>query len=531
MSTRSVFKAAGLIMLVMVASRLIGFVRDVIIYTQIGQNRLTDAYNAAFSIPDFLYMLLVGGALSSSFIPVFSKYISTNNEEEGWQVANIVLNLAMILMLVGIGIGYLFTEELIVLLVPGFNESSLELTVTMTRIMFWQAFFMALNGVTFGILNAYKIFFVPSLGTILYNLAIIVVGVTLAPIFALKWGPNYGIAAFAVGVVIGAFLNFAIQIPDLRRIGYRYRFIIDLKHPGLRRIVGLMIPILIGLSIGQVNLFINQNIASHLPEGVVSALRTGQRLMQVPIGVFGIAIAMTIFPTLTEQVAKKQMDDFKRTANLGIRSVVFISLPAAAGLIAISVPLIRALFEYEAGQFTHRDTLVTSASLIFYSIGLFSQSGIQVLNRVFYAVQDTISPVVVGAVSIVINIIGSITLIKFIEYGGGGIALAYSLAGIVNFILLLWWLRKKIGNFGGKVIALSFFQSLFASIVMGGAVYYTALFIEQILDISLKINQVLQVGVSIAFGAAIYAAIAALLKMEEANMILSILRRRLRRSR
>ena len=531
MSNRSVFKAAGLIMIVMIASRLIGFVRDVIIYTQIGQNRLTDAYNAAFSIPDFLYMLLVGGALSSAFIPVFSKYISTNNEEEGWHVANIVLNLAMILMLVGIIIGTIFTKDLIILLVPGFNADSLELTVNMTRIMFWQAFFMALNGVTFGILNAYKIFFVPSLGTVLYNLSIIIIGVIFAPIFVQKWGPNYGIAAFAVGVVIGAFFNFAIQIPDLRRIGFRYKFVIDLKHPGLKKIIGLMIPILIGLSIGQINLFINQNIASHLPAGVVSALRTGQRLMQVPIGVFGIAIAMTIFPTLTEQVAKNQIDQFKRTANLGLRSVVFISLPAAAGLIALSIPIIRALFEYKHGLFTHKDSLVTSASLIFYSIGLFSQSGIQVLNRVFYALHDTISPVTVGAISIIINIIGSLTLIKYLPYGGGGIALAYSIAGIINYALLLWWLRRKIGKFGGGILAWSFMQSLFASIIMGFVVYYSAYFIGQVLDISIKANQIIQVGASIALGAVVYAGIAMLLKMEEANMISSILRKRFNKTR
>lgn len=524
MSRKSLAKAAGLIMIVMVLSRIIGFVRDVIIYSQFGQNRITDAYNAAFSIPDFLYMLLVGGALSSAFIPVFSKYINTGKEEEGWEVANIVLNLAMILMVFGIIIGFIFTKPLITLLVPGFDAASLTLTVLLTRIMFFQAFFMVLNGVTFGILNAYKIFFVPSLGTILYNLAIIIVGITWAPTFAAMWGKEYGIVAFAIGVVVGAFLNFAIQIPDLRRIGYRYRFIINLKHPGFKIIIGLMVPILIGLSIGQINLFINQNIASNLPAGVVAALRTAQRLMQLPIGVFAIAIAMTIFPTLTELVAKNQMTDFKRTANLGIRSVIFITLPASAGLIALSVPVVRVLFEQ--GAFTHTDTLVTAAGLVFYSLGIFAQSGVQVLNRVFYAIQDTVSPVVVGVFSIVINIVGSLTLIKYLSYGGGGIALAYSLAGIFNLVVLLWWLRFKIGNIGGKILTVSFLQSLFGSVIMGTAVYYTTTFYEQVFDISNKLHQVIQVGLGVFIGAAVYALIAFVLKMEEAEMVKAILKRK-----
>ncbi|MDS1030183.1 murein biosynthesis integral membrane protein MurJ [Bacillota bacterium LX-D] len=519
MSGKSVFKAAGIIMVIMVASRVIGFVRDVIIYSQFGQNRITDAYNAAFSIPDVLYMLLVGGALSSAFIPVFSKYISTKQEKEGWEVANIVLNLVMILMLIGIGVGYIYTRPLILLLVPGFNQEALELTVKLTRIMFWQAFFMAINGVTFGILNAYKIFIIPTLGTILYNLAIIVVG--------LIWSPKYGIAAFSVGVVIGAFLNFAIQIPDLRRIGYRYRFILKLNHPGLKNILGLMLPILIGLSIGQVNLFINQNLASALPAGIVAALHTGQRLMQVPIGIFAIAIAMTIFPTLTEQSANHKMAEFKQTANLGIRSVIFITLPAAAGLIALSVPTIRLLFEQ--GKFTHADTLVTSVALNFYSIGIFAQSALQVLNRIFYALQDTISPVVIGAFSIIINIAGSIILIRYL--GHGGIALAYSSAGIFNLVLLLWWLKRKLGKIDGKRIILSFLQSLTASCLMGAAVYYTALAMDQILDMSIKLNQLVQVTLSILVGAAVYAVIAAILKNEETQMVLGVLKRKFKKGK
>ena len=221
-----IVRAAGIIMVAMVLSRIIGYVRDMVIYFRFGQNNLTDAYNAAFSIPDFLYYLLVGGALSSAFIPVFSGYIATNKEEDGWHVASTIFNIIMILMVCGIGLGMVFAPALRIL-VPGFTPENIALTVTMTRIMFIQAFFMALNGITMGILNSYHHFLAPAVGSVLYNLGIITVGLLLSPYL--------GITGFAVGVVTGAALNFAVQVPVLLKIGLRYRPVLDLNHPGVKK--------------------------------------------------------------------------------------------------------------------------------------------------------------------------------------------------------------------------------------------------------------------------------------------------------
>ncbi|GAW93457.1 murein biosynthesis integral membrane protein MurJ [Calderihabitans maritimus] len=517
MEGQRVAKAAGLIMISMVVSRILGYLRDVVIYAQFGQNRITDAYNAAFSVPDFLYMLLVGGALSSSFIPVFSSYIATEREKEAWEMASIVFNVIMVLMVVGISLGLIYTPKLIYLLVPGFNPASLELTVMLTRIMFAQAFFMALSGMSMGILNSYKHFFAPALGSVLYNLAIIAVGLLLSPLL--------GIAGFSVGVVVGAMLNFGVQLPVLIRMGLRYRFSFNLTHPGVRKLGSLMLPVLIGLSVTQFNLFVNQNLASTLAPGIVAALRTAQRLMQLPIGVFAIAVAVAVFPTLTSQAARKEREQFKHTMSLGIRSVIFLTVPAAAGLISLRVPIVRLLFEQ--GKFTPQATQATAYALLFYSLGLFAYSAIQVLNRVFYALHDTRTPVTGGVLTILLNIYLNFVLIK--KLGHGGLALAYSVAGIFNMMLLLFILKRKLGGINGYQMLFSFVKSLFAASVMGLCSYVVASYIEQVTDISLKINQALQVFAAAGAGMIVYILLALIFRMEEATMVMGILKRRFSR--
>ena len=512
-----VVRAAGLLMLTMVVSRILGYVRDVVIYTRFGQNSLTDAYNAAFSIPDFLYILLVGGALSSAFIPVFSQYIATNKSDEGWRVVSILFNTIITLMLVGITLGLIFTPQLVYLLVPKFSPEAMELTVKLTRIMFAQAFFMALNGISMGILNSYKHFTSPALGSVLYNLVIIVVGLILS----FRWG----IMGFSIGVVVGAMVNFAVQIPALLRVGWHYEWCFDLSHPGVRRIIELMLPVLIGLSVTQFNLFVSQNLASGLPEGMISALRIAQRLMQVPLGVFGVAIAVAVFPTLCEQAARSKKADFMRTMSLGLRTVVFITLPAAVGLIALRVPIIQALFEQ--GNFDYHNTLATAEALLFYSIGLFGYSAIQILNRVFYSIQDTRTPVTTGVITILLNIALSFLLIQYL--GHGGLALAYSIAGIFNMVALLGVLKWKLGKIGGHQIMSSFFHTLIAAVAMGLVVSFTVSGLQPLLPFLPKINQIILVLVGVSTGVLVYGGLSLAMRMEEPQLVLKLIRRRFSR--
>jgi putative peptidoglycan lipid II flippase len=501
----------------MVASRLLGYVREVLLYARFGQNNLTDAYQAAFSIPDFLYLLLVGGALSSAFIPVFAGYLATDREEEAWKVASTVFNFVILMMLVGIGLGLIYTPQLVRLLVPGFDAETMRLTVKLTRIMFAQAFFMALSGVAMGVLYSYRYFTATALSAVLYNLGIILVGWFLSPYL--------GITAFSLGVVVGAVAGFAVQVPPLLRYGVRYHFSLNLGHPGVRKIWRLMVPVLISLSVTQLNLFVNQNLASHLAEGLVAALRTAQRLMQLPIGTLGVALAVASFPNLTIQAAQGRYDDYRRTLSLGLRSLVFLLVPASLGLIALRVPIVRLLFEQ--GKFTPEDTLATAQALLFYSLGIVAYGCIQVLNRSFYALQDTTTPMVAGVAAIGLNIWLNVSLVG--PLGHGGLALAYSLAGGFNFVLLLLLLRRRLGRIGGRALATSGLKSLLAGTVAVLGAWVVAGHLEPYALLAGKLGQAQQVGAAIGLALLVFVLAAVAMRMEEVGQVWEVVKRRLGR--
>jgi len=506
-------------MTTMIISRVLGYVRDVVLYNMFGQNRLTDAYNAAFSIPDFLYSILVGGALSSAFIPVFSYYITRGEEDEAWTVASIVISWIMVLLCIGLVICYVFTPQLIGLLVPGFDAKSAALTVTLTRIMLIQVVFLSLCGVSMGILHSFKHFTTPAIGSVFYNLGIVLGGALLAGPIEAIW-PGYGIAAFSVGVVMGAIANFMVQAPVLYKKGIKFHFNLNYRHPGFKQLIYLMIPIFIGLSISQINLFVTQNLASNLSDGMIAALRMGQRFMQLPVGIFAIAIAMAVFPTLTSQAALNEVDEFKKTMSLGVRSVVFITLPSAVGLAVLREPIIRLMFEFKGGEFTAAATTAAGNALLFYSIGLVGYSVVHVLIRSFYALKDTRTSVIIGVVSIGINIVCSLLLIGPLQHRG--LALAYSIAGLSQALLLLYFLRRKIGHIDIKNIAVSFFKTAMVCAIMGIAAWEVCQLSTNLVDISSKFGQVAQLGSAMIVAIGIYFALTYAIKMEEARVVFSM---------
>ncbi len=516
-----VAKAAGILMLSTISSRIFGYVRDIIIGTKFGQGSMTDAYLAAFSIPDFLYYLLVGGAVSAAFIPVFSSYVATGRKDEGWRVASTIFNLVIPAMLIGtIGAAILAPAIVKNLLVPGFTQTYLDLTVTMTRIMLIQAFFMALNGISMGILNSYQRFLAPALASVMYNVAIIVFGVLLSPYL--------GIVGFAVGVAGGAIVQFLIQLMDLRKIGLVYQPVLDWRHPGVRRIVYLMIPVLLGFSMNQIGLFVQQNISSSLASGAITAVRWAQRIMQLPIGIFAITIAMAVFPTLTSHAARQEMRHFKDSFSLGLRTIFFITVPSAVGLALLGKPLIRLM--YQQGNFSAEHTQITAYTLSFFCLGLFAYGGVQLLNRVFYALQDTWKPVTVGASAMALNILLNFAFLG--PLGTGGLALAYSLAGIVNLGVLMVLLRRKIGRIDGQRMLTSFIKTLGISAAMGLAAYGVCWGMETYLvDVGTKIGQLIQVAAGLGTGVAVYVFLSLRMGMEEMDMVINVIGRRFRRKK
>ena len=517
----SVLYAAGMLTIMMTISRILGFVRDISVSSMFGISWQADAYTAAFTIPDLIYFALVGGGLSSAFIPVFSSYLATEQDEDAHVMASTILNIVAIASMVLIAIGMVFTPQLIDIMVEFKHENAAEataLTIVLTRLMFAQCFFMCLAGISQGILQCYKEFTVPALGAVVYNIAIIVIGILLAQ--------HIGIAGFTIGVVVGAALNLLLQIRSMRQYGFSYKLTLNLRHPGVKKFFLLFLPVVLGLSMNELNLLVSQRLASGLGGGVVYALKQAQRIMMLPVGIFAAAIGLSVFPTMTSHVARGEMKEYKQNLTMGLRTVIFITLPASVGLIALSHPVVRAM--YQQGAVTTVQIELVSVILVYYCIGVVGYGAQQILNRGFYAVQDTKSPVLINVFVLLFNIIISIILVGPFTYRG--LAMAYSLSGLLSMLVLGVALRFKIGQYGGKALAKSALQSIIASAVMGVAVYFVANGLEQILDLSSKLMQVLQVGIGITVGVVVYAAMAIVMRMEEAQQVLRIVKRKLRRS-
>jgi putative peptidoglycan lipid II flippase len=517
--TRQAAKAAGMISIMFLFSRILGFVRESLsgsLFTRFE----TDSFFAAFIIPDVMYYLLVGGALSAAFIPVFTEYLTKGEEEEGWKMASTFINLVFLFLAVLTILGVCFTRFIIPLEAPHFPANKISLLISLTKIMFPAVCFTALAGLVGGVLNSYRRFLGPALGPNIYNIGIIAGAALL--------GSRFGIKGMAIGVLVGAIGNFATQLFFLPKCGGRYyRFgYIDLKNPGFRRMLILWVPALIGLSADQVNIWATTAMASGLPEGGITAIRFASRLIQLPIGIFAAGISMAFFPLLSSLVTEKKMEHYKDTLSLSLRTIFFIMVPAGIGLIVLRYPIVKLLFERQ--KFTPQDTELTAYALLFYSLTIFAHAAILMLPRAFYALQDTRTPVVVSFIAVSSSIVFNWLFLKFTPLGVGGFALSFSIMGLVNMLLLMMVLRRKIGGMRGRNILNSFLKSTLASVVMGLGIF---IFIKLVSPITSHLSGHLEAAVLIVFGMTIggiiYFLLTWLLKMEELNMLLGQIRKKL----
>jgi putative peptidoglycan lipid II flippase len=496
-------------MFLIFVSRILGFVRLRAASEVFGRTWHTDAFNAAFVIPDLMYYLLVGGALSSAFIPVFTSYLAKGEEEEGWNLASSFLNLTFLALVAFSILGMVFSPQLAPFVAYSFTGEQRELLIYLMRIMFPAVFFTALSGLAVGVLNSYQRFIIPVMGPILYNIGIILGAYLL--------GPRIGIVGMAIGTVFGAIANFTLQLIQLRKWRSSYQLKIDLHHPGMRRIFSLMGPTVISLSVAQLNLIISQNLASGLAKGTITALGLANRLMQFPLGVFAMGISQVIFPTMTRQAAVGDWSALRHTFSRGLRSIFFITIPSAVGLLALGEPIIRLLFQ--AGAFGAEDTAATAYALLFYAPGLVALSGIQLLTRIYYSLQDTRTPVKVGIQGVVINTILSLGFLTFTNLEAGGLALAYSITNIVNMISYILRLRRKMGTVDGKRIVTCIAKAAAAASVMGIVVYQLADFIGSRVNLAAMTGRAVQVILPMGAGAVIYFLLTLLFRMEETRFV------------
>jgi len=504
-----VIKAAGIVGVGTLLSRILGLVRLQVIAYIFGYSAATDAFWLGFTIPNFFRLLLAEGALSTAFIPVFSEWLTKKGEEETRELVNNILNLLILFLLGVMGVGILFAQGYVPYLAIGFKQvpSQMELTVKLTQIMFPFLFFISLAALIMAFLNCKSHFAAPAFAPLFFSLAVIFSAFLLTP--------KYGIYSLAMGVVLGGAMQLLIQIPMLLRKGFRYYPILSLKHPGVRKITKLIGPAILGGITLQVNTIINRIFASTLTPGSISALLYAMRLIQFPLGVFAIALSTAIFPRLSSLAADNKVEELRETISLGARMVLLVLIPASIGLILIGRPLISLLFEH--GAFISRDTLMTSQALFYYSLGLLAMGEVMVLNRAFYSFQDVLTPVKVSLAVLALNILLNFLLISPLKHSG--LALATSLSMIFNVTILFFLLRKRLKRLEGKKILFSLIKVSFIAIVMGIAIHLLLNSIST-LEMSLLHFQITQVGLSLGAGIVIFFSLAHLLKLEELKILL-----------
>ncbi|MGC8782849.1 MAG: murein biosynthesis integral membrane protein MurJ [Armatimonadota bacterium] len=515
--THKVARAAAVMMAAIFISRVLGQLRDTAIAAWFGQNAYTDVYRAAFSIPDLLFFLIAGGALSSSFVPVFTEYLTRGQEEEAWKVFSIVATFMTLVVTGFVLIGEVFARQLVPLIAPGFQPWQLDMTATLTRIVLPAQICFFLGGLMMATLYVRGHFLVPALGPIIYNLGIIAGGWLL--------GGHLGVAGLSWGALAGAIAgNLLLQMAFLRRVGVRYRFSLHLKHPGVVRVGKLVLPVILGLSLPQVFVLINRAFASLLPPGAVSALDNANKQMQAPLGIFAQAISIAVFPTLSAQAARGDMEAFRRTLLQGLRALWFLTVPISVLMMVLSSDIVSILLQYK--KFTPYDTRVTAEALVFYCIGLFAFSSQAILNRAFYAVQDTVTPVVIGTLTTLVFVPLNWWLMAPLAHKG--LALAGSIAAILHVLWMLHALHRKVRIPVGQ-LWLPFTRLVLASVV-GGVVGYgvRVLLVAWLHGWGLhpKLVSLLAIVLVTATGGGVYLLIAKLLRAEEMGDALRALRRR-----
>lgn len=518
----TIAKSAGTVGIAVMMSRVLGLVREQVFAGLFGAGTSADAFVVAFRIPNLLRDLFAEGALSTAFVTVFSDYDQNKSKLQTWQLASNVLVFFSCALSVLTLVAILFSDTIVQILAPDFSKISgkQELTVLLTRIMMPFLIFISSSAVVMGILNTKRRFFIPALASSFFNLGSIIGGVSLALLLP-KWGFP-AIVGMAIGTLIGGFLQLAMQIPTLLRSGFQFLPTINISDPGLRRILKLMLPAVIGLSATQINLFINTNFASSCMEGSVTWLQYAFRLVQLPIGIFGVAIGIAAMPLLARHSAKKDIKALKQTFVSSLTMVLALTVPAATGLYLLAEPIIRVIFE--RGAFTGADTIATAQALSLYAIGLFAYSANKVLVPVFYAVDKTKYPVIASFITIIINVVFISLTIDHFQHRA--IALSMSITMLINFCFLTVVLYGEIGGFPVKKLWSAAVKICGATLLMAGFIGVTARFVEHYLHGTLW--QSLSAISSIIAGAALfYGLFIYFLKVEEFTLVVAKIKNRI----
>ena len=503
-------RAAGVISVATMASRLLGLVRDQVLAYLFGAGHAMDAFNVAFRIPNLVRDLFAEGAMSAAFVPTFTRKLATSSRGDAWRLGNYVVNALVLVTGALVLAGILFADSLTALFAADYATvpGKLELTTTLTRIMLPFLTLVALAAVVMGMLNSLGHFFVPALSPAMFNVAVVLsaAAVPLAPRFGID-----PIVAIAAGAVVGSAGQVALQWPALHREGFRYRPILDWRDPGLRQVLFLMGPGTLGLAAVQINVFVNTVLATGEGAGAVSWLNYAFRIMYLPIGLFGVSVATAALPSLSAHAAREELAELRQTLSSGLRLMLMLSVPATIGLVALASPIVGLIFE--RGRFTAADTAATAAALVYYAPGLVGYSAVKLAVPTFYALKESRTPVAVSAATVVINVTLNLLLVRVMGYQG--LALGTGIAALFNAGVLFALLRSRLDGLDERRIATALGKILAASIVMGVAAFVTEDAVRAWVPGADLLSQALRLSTAIAVGLLTLAAAARALRIRE----------------
>lgn len=549
---QSVARSAGIVSIAVMFSRVLGLAREMVFAQFFGAGFLNDAFQLAFRIPNVLRDLFAEGALSAAFVKVFTDYQINKSEKEAWRLASLVLNaLAVVLSVITI-VGVIFSRQFVDLIADGFSPEKAALATTLTQIMFPFILLVALAAVAMGVLNTKGIFGIPASASTVFNIVSILFGLGFAywlsgghwivpkdPNAIPEFNAQWAIIGMAIGTLIGGAAQFLMQIPSLIRVGFRFIPELSFTDPGVKRVMALMGPAIIGTSAVQVNVLVNTFFVSGI-EGGISWLGYAFRLMQFPIGLFGVAVGTASVPVLSRMASEGKIQDFRNTLSSSINLVFLMTLPSACGLIVLGEPIIRLLYSH-GGAFHESDVPMTAWALSGYALGLTGYAAIKVLSPAFYALDDAKTPMVIAVISIAVNAIASYFLMTLLSgvfvspeapsgIGHVGVALATSCVALVNFFALALLMRKKIKRLNGREIFASFVKIAVASAVLSVVAYASFHLITGYFPAKSFWIRLLEAFVPIGLAGIAFVIAAKLLRVSELEKIADSFAKRLRRN-
>ncbi|MCE5210617.1 MAG: murein biosynthesis integral membrane protein MurJ [Deltaproteobacteria bacterium] len=517
-----VVKAAGIVSAATMVSRVFGLVRDMVIAAFFGASWMTDAFWVAFRIPNMLRRLLGEGSLTISFVPVFTEYLEKKSKEEALELAQNVFTLLSVILAVISILGILVSPMIVKILAPGFisDPDKFGLTVFLNRLMFPYIFFIALVALCMGILNSFRHFTAPALSPVMLNVAMIAAAFAFRPFFAEP------ITALAIGVLIGGILQLAMQWPFLLKYGFKLKWRFNLQHPGIRQIGRLILPAILGAGVTTINVaIVGMILASLLPSGSVTYLFYADRIMELPLGIFAIAIGTAALPSFSKHVASGQFDELKSGISFSLRLMLFVTIPAMVALMALNLPIISVLFQ--RGAFDAKAAQLTGQALLCYALGLWAFSVLRVFVSSFYSLQDSKWPLKAAVITLIVNVLAALILMHPLKHNG--IALAGSISAAVNVLVLAFVLKNKIGRYLDRAFFVSIFKIIISALVMLAAILLIDFVMPWNTYAGFK-SRLLYLLTAIFVGAGTFFVCAYLLKSPEIHAMINLLNKRLKRA-